>query len=57
MPENKADAGNLPCCGASSISESASVRERGRDLSKVGPRGLVWGELAAHSFNPIYLSQ
>ena len=48
MPETKADVGNLLYCGMSSISESVSMRECRRALSKVGERGLAWGELAAH---------
>ena len=48
MPETKADVGNLPYCGMSSISESVSMRECGRGLRKVGECGLVWEELAAH---------
>ena len=32
----------------SSISETVSVGECGRALSKVKERGLAWGELAAH---------
>ena len=49
MPETKADVGNLPYCGMSSISESVSMRECGRALSKVGECGLAWGELAVHA--------
>ena len=48
MPETKADVGNLRYCDMSSISETVSMRECGRGFSKVGERGLVWGELAAH---------
>ena len=48
MPETKADVGNLRYCDISSISESVSMRVCGRALSKVGERGLAWGELAAH---------
>ena len=48
MPETKADVGNLPYCGMSSISESVSMRVCGRGLRKVGERGLAWGEHEAH---------
>ena len=43
MPETKADVGNLRYCGMSSISESVSMRECGKGLSKVGERGLALG--------------
>ena len=49
MPETKADVGNLPYCDMSSISESVSMRECGRALSKVGEHGLAWGKLAVHA--------